>query len=309
MRRRQFPLNALKAFEVAARHGGFVQAARELNVTPSAVSQQVKGLEEFLGRQLFQRHNNRIVLTDAGLTIYPALAESFDRLDDTLRRALEQEVRSRIVVSVLPSLACRWMTDVLSGFLADEPDIKIDLRIEEDPVEFAAQGIELRICYGAHLYPDLAVMPLLTDSVVPLCCPAFLNGIRRSGPAGRLEPQDLADHDLIHTEWGPAFASLPTWADWFQAAGLDRQPAVGQGHRVGQSSVAIDFALAGMGVALGQRLLARQELADGRLVAPLEPAVPLASPYCMVSPHARAQRPALVRLIGWLQDRARETPA
>jgi LysR family glycine cleavage system transcriptional activator len=296
------PLTALKAFEAAARHGSFVKAAGELGVTAPAVSQQVKGLETFLERKLFLRHNNRVVLTDAGRTIYPALAEGFDRLDEALGLVMEDKVTSRLAISTLPSLAQRWITRILGGFAAAEPDIRVDLRVEEDPVDFAGSGLDLRICYGAQLYPELAVEPLILDHVLPLCSREFLDA---KGPA--FGSGSLEDRDLIHTDWGPAFASLPGWSDWFRKAHPSRQPEVGQGFRVGQSSLAVSFALAGMGVALGQRLLAEEEIEQGRLVSPFGPSLPLGAPYCLVYPQVRAQSPSLRRLLDWIRARVGST--
>ena len=254
------PLNALKAFEAAARTGGYVTAARELGVSPSAVSQQVRNLELFFDKRLFQRYHNRITLTDAGIAIYDETAEALERLVDMTARVLVGEARTRLVISLLPSLAARWLGPRLSGFLKAEGNLRIDLRVEEDPVDFARHNIDLRICYGAHLYPDLAVTPLIRDEVLPLATPAFLARTVAGDPNLDL----IADDDLIHTAWGPSFASHPTWSDWFAEAGAERAPDVGKGHRVGMSSLAIDLALMGQGLALGQRLLARDEIARGR---------------------------------------------
>ncbi len=293
------PLNALKTFEAAARHGSFVKAAQDLGVTPPAVSQQVQILEAYLGRQLFHRRKNRISLTDAGLAIVPALTDGFDRIAEVARLAAGANVRSRIVVSALPSVAVKWLPGLLGGFAEAEPNVKIDLRLEEDPVEFARHDIDLRLCYGAHLYPDLVpglvIEPLCRDRVIPLCAPSYF-----------AEPRDLADHDLIHTDWGPAFASHPTWPDWFDAAGIKRLPKAGEGHRVGLSSLALDFAAEGMGVALGQSLLARRDLEAGRLISPFGPSLPLRPSYCLAYPREKARRAKVPALVAWLKDRVPE---
>lgn len=302
------PLNALKAFEAAARTGGFVAAARELQVTPAAVSQQVKNLERFFGKQLFLRHRNRLSLTDAGLAVFADSTQALERLAAMTQRTFQGEVRSRLIVSVLPSVASHWLAGRLTGrpsrhpdgFFHLEPALRVDLRVEEDPVDFARHGIDVRICYGAHLYPELAVTQLARDEVLPLCAPALVN----SGAVEPGRPGSLADRTLIHTDWGPSFASHPTWADWFERAGLDRAPDAGQGHRVGMSSLAIDLAAAGAGVALGQRLLAAEAVADGRLVAPFGPALPLGHPYCAVHPHAKARKPAVRAFVDWAAQAA-----
>ncbi len=309
MTRKLPPLNALKAFESAARTGGFVPAARELRVSPAAISQQVKNLERFFDKRLFVRHHNRLSLTDAGLAVFADSSEALERLAAMTLRTFEGEVRSRLIVSVLPSVASHWLNRRLNrrltGFLARDPAIRLDIRVEDDPVDFARHGIDVRICYGAHLYPDLANTLLVQDEVLPLCAPVLLD----RGVIDSSSPGSLPDTLLIHTNWGPSFASHPTWADWFARAGLDRAPDVGQGHRVGMSSLAIDLAAAGAGIALGQRLLAGDELANGGLVAPFGQSVPLGHPYCAVHAHAKAQKPAVRSFVDWAVRTAAADPA
>ncbi len=295
------PLNALKAFEAAARTGGFVLAARELRVSPSAVSQQVKNLEHYFDKKLFVRHNNRITLTDAGLAIFSEASEALRQLAGLTARVMEDDVRSRLVVSVLPSLAVKWLNGHLPDFLHDEESIRIDVRIEEDPIDFARRGVDVRICYGRHLYPDLICTPLLQDEVVPMCSPQF---VERLGLADYM-PSDLAEGDLIHTDWGSSFASLPSWTDWFERVGLPGPADLGRGHRVGMSSLAIDLASRGLGVALGQRLLAERELADHRLVVPFGPALEIGHTYCAVHHPSKAHRADVNRFVRWLVGVAR----
>ncbi len=309
MTRKLPPLNALKAFEAAARAGGYVPAARELSVSPAAVSQQVKNLERFFDKRLFVRHHNRLSLTDAGLAVFADSSEALERLAAMTLRTFEGEVRSRLIVSVLPSVASHWLirrlNRRLTGFLARDPAIRLDIRVEEDPVDFARHGIDIRICYGTHLYPDLANTLLVQDEVLPLCAPVLMN----QGVLDPTSPGSLPDTALIHTNWGPSFVSHPTWADWFARAGLDRAPDVGQGHRVGMSSLAIDLAVAGAGIALGQRLLAGDEIANGRLVAPFGQSIPLGHPYCAVHAHAKAQKPAVRAFVDWAARTAAAEPA
>lgn len=295
MARKLPPLNALKAFEAAARSGGYVPAARELSVSPAAVSQQVKNLERFFDKQLFVRHHNRLSLTDAGLAVFADCAPALERLAVMTQRTFEGEVRTRLVVSVLPSVASHWLSRRLAGYHALDPATRLDLRVEEDPVDFARHGIDIRICYGAHLYPDLANTLLVQDEVLPLCAPGLLD----QGTVDPSAPEALPDTALIHTHWGPSFASHPTWTDWFARVGVHRTPVVGQGHRVAMSGLAIDLAAAGAGVALGQRILAGDDIAKGRLVAPFGQALPLGHPYCAVHAHAKAQKPAIRTLVDW----------
>jgi LysR family glycine cleavage system transcriptional activator len=291
------PLNAVKAFEASARLGGFSQAARELGVTPGAVSQQVKLLEEFFAKQLFTRRNNQLQLTDAGLAVYADSAQVIERLTDMTRRLLEGKVRSRFVISTHASVAVHWLNRRLPDFLAAEPDVRCVIRVEEDPVDFAQHHIDLRICYGQHLYPEMVTRSLIRDVVTPLCAPDYL--AHRRTPLH--DPQEIQDSELIHIDWGGSFASYPSWAEWLAAAGVRRSPQIELGHTTAMSSLAVDLALAGRGFALGQRLLAREELADGRLVAPFELSLALGHDYCAVHPHSRTDKRVVRAFLDWAQ--------
>lgn len=291
------PLNALKAFESAARLGSFVRAAGELGVTAPAVSQQVKQLEGFVGLQLFSRNGNRLTLTDAGITVLPALSEGFEKLAAINRLAKNEAISHRLTISAVPSVAGRWLPPILSDFVQTQPDIDIDLRIEDDPVEFDRHGIDLRFCYGEHLYPRLQVELLPVDHLIAVCAPEFLSKL----PGADQLP---SDRQLIHTDWGPSFASLPGWDDWFAKRNAGRTPDRAVGHRAGTSATAIDLAALGMGVVLGQGLLVQADLESGRLVKPPGPAIAMAHRYCLVSPAAATNKPGLQALKQRLRDHA-----
>lgn len=292
------PLNALKAFESAARHGSYVAAARDLGVTPAAVSQQVRRLEDHMGRRLFTRFNNRVVLTDAGQSIFAGIAQAFADLAALTDRAAAAPSRKRLVVSVLPSLCDCWFLPRFAGFHAIHPEVQLDLRIEDDPVDFATGDLDVRLCYGAALYAELRVIPLFTDEVLPLCAPALLKG------DGQLEWSTVSDAMLIHTNWGPNFASQPGWTEWFRKHEPGRAPDAMVGHRVNRSRLALDFAGFGFGVALGQRQLAGPDLKAGRLVIGDGRAVPLGQAYCAAVPHMKMRKADVARLVAFLQTSA-----
>lgn len=298
MPRKLPPLNAIKAFEAVARLGSLSRAARELSVTPGAVSQQLRLLADFFGRQLFVRRHNRLQLTDAGVTVFAEATDIIDRLSAMTARLLRGESRPHLVVSALPSVAVRWLNHRLGAFIAAHPDVRCELRVEDDPVDFSGHHIDVRLCYGEHLYPDLATQVLVRDEVTPLCTPEFR---RRRGLLAE-QPEGLADDDLIHLDWGESFASYPSWQTWFRAAGSTRPLHAGRGHRTSMSSLAVDLALAGAGIALGQRLLARHDLEAGRLVAPFATTVPLAHPYCLVNPQVRGEKLVVQAFVAWLRD-------
>jgi LysR family glycine cleavage system transcriptional activator len=291
------PLNSLRAFEAAARTGSFSSAAAELGVSSSAVSMQVRNLEKWLEKRLFTRSNNRIALTDAGRALYPGVADAFGGLASLTARILEPAGKARIVVSVMPSLAERWLAPRLAEFARNWPQISLQLRIEDDPVDFARHRIALRIGFGGQFYPDFRVEPLFHDSVTPVLPPALLNLAEGGGALER-----IGDEMLIHGDWGEAYATQPRWRDWFRLAGSDRNPDMARGHSATTTSATIALAARGLGVTLSSRRLAAAELASGALFAPSETEMPLAEPYCAILPHARARERELLALVAALRD-------
>lgn len=295
------PLNALRAFESAARTGSYVAAADELRVSAAAVSQQVRNLEAFLGKQLFMRLNNRIVLTDAGQAIFAGATEALQSITAVTRQAMTGAARQRLAISVLPSVAHRWMAPRLARFAEQSRDFRFELRIEDDPVDFARHDIDLRMCYGTNLYPELKSVHLRRDEALPLCSPSYL---ARNRAAREPLLAGVPDEDLIHTDWGPSFGSHPSWESWFARSGVSR-PDSSAGFRSGMSSLSLDLARDGVGVALGQRMLACDDIAAGRLVALSDIALALGHPYSLVHPLSKARKTGLQRLIDWLAAQAR----
>ena len=302
------PLNALRAFEAAARTGGYAAAAEELGVSAAAVSQQVRKLERFFGRRLFDRQANRVALTEAGREIQTAAAEGLRRIAEMSDSLRPGPVRARLTVSAPPSLVERWLPARLGVFAARHPGTSLDIRVADDPVDFAsgddagqlfaARRPDVRLCYGARLYPDHDVVPLFEDRVVPMASPAFL-------AARRLRPGDdfalLPDGEFIQTNWGPSFATHPTWGDWFRQRGRrgrDPEPDFS----AGASSLALELARLGLGVALGQLALAGPDLASGALVQ-LDPhPLPIGHPYCAVTLPGHRRRPRIAALIETLRE-------
>ena len=291
------PLNAVKSFEVAARLESFTLAALELGVSSAAVSQQIRNLEAWLGKRLFVRNGNRVRLTDAGHAIYPQASRALGDIAAMTTRILEDEPRTRLVVSVPSSLAESWLVPKLRKLLEAYPRMAIDIRVEVDPVDFARQNIDVRISYGDYHYPELKIFPLVHDEVLPVCAPDF----RHKHGAGGLDLADIHESMFIHTNWGPNYASHPTWSDWFSQGGGSRRPDPSLGRRVGLSSLAIASARLGLGVALGQRALTRADLEAGRLIALSPISVPLGHAYCAFVPHAKAGRTDVKSLVELLR--------
>lgn len=247
------PLNALRAFEVAARTGSFANAAREIGVSSAAVSQQVKVLEGFWGKQLFIRQGNRITLTDAGLTAYPVLGQSMDALEglsDLMRRT---ERRKRVVISAPQSVANTWLASKLSALCSSELDTPIDIRVADDPVDFIHDKIDMRIFYGHDLYGDYQIERLFSDILVAVASPEF---VMEHGQ----NLQEINDGHLIHTDWGRDYSTSPNWSSAFDE---NRIVDHNVGLRVQASGAALVFAMQGFGVALAPAKMAEMFLNAG----------------------------------------------
>lgn len=292
------PLNALRAFEAAARTGSYVAAAEELGVSAAAISQQIRKLEDFLGKQMFMRMNNRVVLTDAGHTIREGTAAALQMISDSTEQLVSDRSRSRLVISTIDSVAEKWLISRLAAYSRAHPDFRFDLRVEPDPADFARHNIDLRLGYDPGQYPEHNIVLLQQDVVLPLCSPAYLT---RNPAAGTVGMAAVPEDDLLHTSWGESFGSHPTWQGWFVKAGL-QPPSATKGFQAGRSSLVLDLAREGLGVALGQRMMALDDIACGRLLALSDSSIALGYPYCLAYPRAKSRKRHLLALASWLSS-------
>lgn len=293
------PLNAVKAFEVAARLNSFVLAAKELSVSSAAISQQVKHLEDFLGRQLFVRTGNRLTLTDAGHAIYPQTCRALNDLSAMTVRILEGDLNARrLIISVPYSLAEVWLAPKLSLLLQYYPQLSIEIRVEDDPVDLIRHDIDVRISYGTYHYPGLEVIQLVHDEVTPVCAPEFWYTHGNDEFNLAKVPQNL----FIHTHWGASYASHPTWSDWFTHIASKYHPDPTQGQRAGLSTLSISLARLGLGIALGQRITAKADLEAGRLIALSPISLQLGHPYCAFVPTMKTDRKDIKRMVSLLRQ-------
>ena len=295
MVRRLPPLNALRAYEAAARHLSFTKAAQELNVTQAAISHQVKALEERLGVTLFRRMNRALLLTDEGQSYLPAVREAFDMIDAATARLLAHERTGALVVSCMPSFGAAWLVRRLGHFRAAHPDIDVRLDPSVPLVDFGREDVDIAIRYGSGDWPGLAVDRLMTEDVVPVCSPEVLAG---EHPLDT--PDDLRHHTLLHDE-GQA-----DWRNWLLAAGVEGvDPSRGVTYT--DSSMVVQAAVAGQGVALARSALAADDLAAGRLVRAFDIRLPVEYAYYVVYPEAYAERPKVMAFRDWLlAEAARE---
>ncbi len=299
MARRLPPLNALRAFEAAARHLSFTKAAEELFVTQAAISHQVKALEAALDLQLFRRLNRRLMLTDAGQLYLPALTEALDAIDTATARLRADENAGRLVVSVANSLAAKWLLPRLPRFRDRHPEIEVEISAADRLVDFGRDNVDMAIRYGLGRYPGLRVDPLMKDTNFPVCSPALL-----AGPIPLREPGDLRRHSLLHDDVSTLDA--PDWSKWLAAVGVTGVRA-DRGQCYSHSSLVLQAAIDGQGVALGRSTLVALDLEAGRLVQPFGPALQSSYACYVVSPPATAERPKIKAFRDWLLDEAGAT--
>jgi LysR family glycine cleavage system transcriptional activator len=296
-RRRLPPLNALRAFEAAARHLNFSRAADELAVTPGAVSQQIQNLEDYVGAALFKRTPKGLLLTDAAQTALPALREAFDRLAEAASLLTAAVDGRRLTVSVAPSFAAKWLVPRLGLFEAAHPQVDVWLSADMEVVDFALGEIDLAIRYGAGRYPGLEVVKLMSETVIPVASPDYLDANPIQAPA------DLANHVLLHDGSPDADDSCPDWSMWLAARQIKGVDGT-RGPRFNQSSLVIEAAAAGRGVALAKRALAQADLDSGRLVAPIQDATAVDFAYFVVHPKAKGRLPQVKAFVSWITAQA-----
>jgi LysR family glycine cleavage system transcriptional activator len=301
MSRRIAPLNALRAFEAAARHLSFTKAAEELHVTPAAISHQIKGLEDHFGMPLFRRMTRSILLTDAGQRVLPLLREGFELLADASQQLAAPPSDNILTVSAAPSIAARWLVTRLEQFRAAEPDIDVRLDASDRLADFNRDGVDLGIRYGAGGWPGLHVERLFATTVIPVCSPALTRG-----PRPLRSPADLARHTLLHFDWDIHDYTYPSWKMWLLAAGAENVDS-DRGPRFNDAGLALQMALDGHGVALMTDVLTADDIAAGRLVRPFEVTVPMNFGYFVVCPKDRAEAPKIKAFRAWLQTRAAAT--
>ena len=292
-RRRLPPLNALRAFEAAARHLNFSRAADELSVTPGAVSQQIQNLEDYIGAALFKRTPRGLLLTDAAQTALPALREAFDRLAEAASLLTAAVDGRRLTLTAPPSFAAKWLVPRLGRFEQAHPQVDVWLSADMDLVDFAGGDIDLAVRYGAGAYPGLETQRLMQETVIPVTSPETV----AANPLNA--PSDLARHVLLHDGSPDADESCPDWQMWLAARGIKGVDG-SRGPRFNQSSLVIEAAMAGRGVALAKRALAQDDLDAGRLVAPMAISTNVDFAYYVVHPKAKARLPQVKAFVTWI---------
>lgn len=288
--RRLPSLSALRAFEAAARHESAKQAAQELSVTATAISHQVRGLEETLGVTLFVRKPRQLRLTSQGRELLQVLETAFDSIGHVVERLSAMPIRQTITLSTTPAVAVRWLLPWVCLLRDSHPDIDLRIHAAHEPVVLDGVTADIAIRYGDGRWPGMVAEKLFDNTFIPTCSPRL----------GLHEAAQLPQHPLIHFSSQGAISSPLDWAAWQKEAkvlGLD----VSAGLVFSDETHAISAAVGEQGVALMSRQLIKDELEEGRLVQPFGPAFE-GKPFFLVYPEIRQDDPMILAIREWVMS-------
>jgi len=300
------PLNALRAFEAAARLLSFKKAAHELHVTPGAVSHQIKLLEEYLGVALFRRLTRALELTAEARAMLPKVQEGLGSLAGAVDRVRARQAAEALTVMAPPNFAARWLVPRLRRFTASHPALELHVASRSGMIDGRENGVDappaeapddtpvVMVRFGDGRYRGAHVDELFSALYVPVCSPKLLRG---EHPLRK--PADLRFHTLLHDETVVEEGVRPNWHDWLQAVGVQGVDAA-RGPHFSDASLALEAAIEGMGVTLAMKPLVRSEIEAGRLVVPFAITAPAAFAYYLVTPEASARNPAVAAFREWL---------
>ncbi len=285
------PLDLLASFEAAARHLSFTKAAAERFVTQSAMSRQMRALEDDLGTPLFRRAHRALALTEQGTRLFAVCSTLLAQLRATVRELRAPSRREVLALTTTPGLASFWLIPRLPSFTREHPGIDVRLDASFELRQLAAEGFDLAIRYGQP--QKVAGQRLFGESVLPVCSPKLLRRVALD------RPEDLAHHTLLQLEPSVTGGMPIEWEPWLQAIGLPHLEPASRLSLSGYNEV-VAAAVAGQGVALGRRPLVDELLREGRLVAPLPKALATPRSYILVVDPAARARPAVRALEAWL---------
>lgn len=288
------PLSSLRAFEAVARRLSFSRAAEDLHVTPGAVSQQIRSLEQFLGESLFERTRRSVAMTEAAMKMLPEIQAGLETLSRALSRKTIASAGRALTISVAPSFASKWLLPRLADFSERHPDIDLRISATVGLADFKRDKADIAIRLGRGQYPDLHTELLFGETLAPLCSPAL---VKAKGSLTR--PDDLRKHRLLHDTSIPGEIEQSSWERWLALAGAKHVPAH-RGTRFSLADLAMQAAIDGAGVVLGRMVLAEGDLAAGRLVRPFKVILPLDVSYFLVMPKANLRRHEVQAFRDWL---------
>lgn len=286
-------LNGLRAFECAARHLSFTRAAEELNVTQTAISHQIRRLEDELGVRLFMRSKDGLALTDEGHAYFPGIRAAFLELRHSTERLLESNNHSVLTISTLVSVASKWLLPRLPAFREAYPLIDVRISASTELVDFRKGGIDAAIRYGTGEWPGLRADWLMSDEIFPVCSPRLL-----TGENALKTPADLINHPLLQVSG----LTANDWSDWLHAAGQPPLRTKGPRLTFDLAMMAVQAAIDGQGVCIGRSTYVEDDLRAGRLVAPFDLRLKSESGFYFVTPHENADSKKIVAFRQWLSQ-------
>ena len=298
------PYGALRAFEAAARHLSFKQAAAELHVTPAAISQQIKTLEHLLGVKLFHRKNRGLSLTPCAEAGLKQLRGGFGQIEAAVQQMRNASSVASLTIWSAPTFAAKWLVPRLHRFSEQYPGVDLNISANIDLIDtssrkntipaenFRRNKVDIAIRFGSGSYPGCRVRKLFSVSALPVCAPKLLRGKQplRS-------PEDLRHHTLLHEE--TPYEGRPKWSNWLKAAGIDDIDPK-HGIRFSSSNLALTAAIDGQGVALSTQPLAGDDIAAGRLVVPFDIELPIRGAYYVITLEDQADSSEVEAFRGWL---------
>ena len=284
------PLTALKAFDAAARHASFSKAAAELNVTPGALSLQIRTLEEHLGKLLFRRLNRTVELTEAGRTLAPGIEDAFQTMKASWRATRRLNDMKTLNVTAGPAFTAKWMAPRLFQFAQMHPEIDLRFFATLRLLDIQRDEIDVAIRFGYGIGEDIFSVPLAFEWVTPVMIPSLVDQFPT--------PESLSNATLIFDQSLDFLSPSCDWSAWFQAVGVDIKPE--QGPRFSQADHALDAALAGVGVALGRRALVVKDIDEGRLVAPYGIALKIEAQFRFICATGAENRPHIKAFLEWI---------
>ncbi|OAT34540.1 transcriptional regulator GcvA [Proteus myxofaciens] len=293
MSKRLPPLNALRVFDSAARHLSFTKAAEELFVTQAAVSHQIKTLEEFLGLKLFRRRNRSLLLTEEGQSYYLDIKEIFSSINEATRKLLARSAKGALTVSLSPSFAIQWLVPRLSGFNQAYPGIDVRIQAVDREEDKLADDVDVAIFYGRGNWTGLRTDRLYAEYLIPVCAPTLLTGEKPLKT-----PADLIYHTLLHD------SSRRDWQAYMRQLEMQNQINVQQGPIFSHSSMVIQAAVHGQGVALVNNVMARSEIESGRLVRPFQDVLVSKNAFYLVCQDSQAELGKIAAFRQWILSQA-----
>ena len=294
------PLGALLAFEAAAESGTFADAAKKLFVTPAAVSQQIRTLEQLLEVTLFERSKMGVTLTRVGQSYLIFIHEALEKIRLGQQQIKQFSNLDVLTITSFPSIASKWLMPHTLSWMESHIDVEVRVEASHAIVDFNRSASDMCICFGNKHYSGLTKELLFTDTVSLVASPLLLKSLN-----DRSDMSSILELPMIHIDWGNHNHNLPDWSDWFEVAGIDRVAPQGGPH-FNLSSMAIDAAVKGKGLLLGQNMMIKHELETGQLIPLSDIRLPLGEAYYLTYPKRTLNNPQAANFIHWIKQKAKE---